>query len=133
MPPTPSWTIEFYDVADGDDLGSVEFDGRTMTATSDMAGEMIEGADPEDVFERYRSWSNGYVSSRLKGEKRTMPQGGARIPTMDERKKAMANVLETTRYVDPQTGEEYDPVEVPADPFPDEGDQGGGPSPASGL
>lgn len=113
------WRLEFYDVSDGDELGSATFDGRRLTTDGDLVAEIVEGHSPAEVLELYNGWSNGYVSARLVGDKRTMPQDGTRIPTTAEHKKAMTNFFETNRYVDPTTGEEYDPVEVPADPTPD--------------
>jgi hypothetical protein len=118
--PSP-WTIEFYDAADGDDMGSISYDGQTMTPHGGMAQEIVDGAEPEDVFERYHSWSNGYVSSRLQGEKRPMPHGGVRLSSMEDRHKAMTNYLETNRFVDVQAGEDYDPPGVPPDPEEDDG------------
>jgi endonuclease/exonuclease/phosphatase family metal-dependent hydrolase len=37
-----------------------------------------------------------------------------------ERQRLMTELVETTRYVDPHTGEEYDPPELPQDPTPDD-------------
>jgi hypothetical protein len=37
----------------------------------------------------------------------------------------MKNLMETTTYQDPTTGEEYDPVDVPPDPTPGEEEDGG--------
>jgi hypothetical protein len=118
-PQTPRpWKLEFYGVSDGRELGSITFDGKKMTGER-TGVEAIEGYDsPDDVLARYDGWSNGYVSARLAGEKRTMPQGGTRIHTSAEHAKAMKDLRETTHYVDPETGEDYDPPEVPADPTP---------------
>jgi hypothetical protein len=121
----PSWTLEFYDVDDGDALGSVTYDGQRMTAEGSMVQEMIEDHSPEEVLELYNGWSNGYVSARLAGDKRPLPQGGTRIHTQAEQGKAMKNLMETTTYQDPTTGEEYDPVDVPPDPTPGEEEDGG--------
>jgi hypothetical protein len=131
-----SWTIEFYDVSDGDDLGYVTYDANTgaMTTNGVMIQEIVEGLSPDEVLERYNAWSNGYVSSRLAGEKRTMPQGGVRVPTAAEQKKAMRNFLETNRYVDPTTGDEYKPAGIPADPTPGTEEDGGStPSSSTGI
>jgi hypothetical protein len=132
---TRSWTLEFYDVADGDDLGTVTFDAATgaLTADSAMVQEIVEGHSADELLEQYNGWSNGYVSSRLQGEKRTMPQGGVRVPTAAEQKKAMKNFLETNRYVDPSVGEEYKPAGVPPDPTPGTEEDGGTPSPQTGI
>jgi hypothetical protein len=118
------WKLEFFEVAQGSVIGTVTFDGTNMTVEGALSG-LVDGRSPEDVLETYDGWSNGYASSRLVGEKRPMPQGGTRIPTMAERDKAMTNFLETNRFQDRQTGEVYDPVAVPPDPNPDEEDEGG--------
>jgi hypothetical protein len=125
----PSWTLEFYDVSDGDELGSVTYDGTTMTTVGGMVAEIVEGHSPQETLELFNGWSNGYVSARLAGAKRPLPQGGTRIPTTAEHEKAMTNFLETNRYVDPENGEEYDPVDVPPDPNPDEEEDGGDATP----
>jgi hypothetical protein len=62
-----------------------------------------------------------------------MPQGGVRVPTAAEQKKAMKNFLETNRYVDPSVGEEYKPAGVPPDPTPGTEEDGGTPSPQTGI
>jgi hypothetical protein len=119
-----SWKLEFFDVAQGDTIGTVTYDGAALTVDGPLAG-LVDGRSPDELLELYSGWSNGYVSSRLAGTRRPMPQGGTRIPPMADRAKAMKNFLETNRYVDPGSGEEFDPVGVPSDPNPDEEDEGG--------
>jgi hypothetical protein len=111
------WKLEFYDVAVGGELGSVTFDGSRMT-TEGVATDLVEGQSADEVLAEFNGWSNGYVSARLAGDKRTIPQGGTRIHTEVEHDRAFTDFLETTHYVDPDSGEPYEPAGVPADPTP---------------
>jgi hypothetical protein len=127
-----TWKLEFFEVDQGDAIGTITYDGTQMVVEGALHS-LIDGRSPEDVLETYAGWSNGYASARLVGEKRPMPQGGVRVPTMAERSRAMKNLFETNRFQDQQTGELYEPVAVPPDPDPgEESDGGAAPSTASG-
>jgi hypothetical protein len=119
-----TWKLEFFEVDQGKTIGTIMYDGTQMVVEGAL-NSLVDGRSPEDVLEIYDGWSNGYASARLVGEKRAMPQGGVRVPTMAERSKAMKNLFETNRFQDRQTGEVYDPVAVPPDPTPGEEDEGG--------
>jgi hypothetical protein len=124
-----NWKLEFFDVNQGETIGTVTYDGSALITEGPVSG-LVDGRSPDEVLAFYDGWSNGYVSSRLAGEKRPMPQGGTRIPTMAERGKAMKNFFETNRYQD-AAGEVYDPVGVPRDPDPGTEADGADPTPGS--
>jgi hypothetical protein len=114
------WELEFFNVSTGRSLGVVSYDGETMTVPAGLA-RMAQDLPPDDFFERYNGWSNGYVAARLPGQKRPRPTGGGvKMRSAESRDTAMKDHLETTQFFDEASGEFYEPKDVPADPTPDD-------------
>jgi hypothetical protein len=111
------WELEFFSVSTGNVLGTVAYDGQSMTVTG-RVGDMVEGVTPDEVLERYDGWSNGYVSARRPGEKRAVaaPSGAVLLRPVAERDAAIKTFVETNHYVDTQTGEMYEPKDPPPVP-----------------
>jgi hypothetical protein len=62
-----TWTIQFVTVSTGVPTGEVRFNGTEMEVDPAVAS-VVDGYEPEDVFERFSEWSNGYVKSQRIGD-----------------------------------------------------------------
>lgn len=114
------WTLEFFVVSTGTVLGSVVFDGDLMTVDPGARG-IVRDLTPVEVLERFDGWSNGYVSARRPGEKgRLAPGGGTKMLPVADADAALKDHVETTHFFDEESGELWEPLDVPEDPTPDD-------------
>jgi hypothetical protein len=113
------FVLEFSDVSSGALIGRVRYDGALLLADPSVRS-LIQDMTPDDVIERFDGWSNGYVVARRPGEKRPRPQGSVMLPPTEETDAAVTELVETNRFVDTTTGEEYEPHDAPG--TPDTGD-----------